>query len=103
MTIFGGTTPTHTFTLPFDTATISEARVLYAPRGSKAIIVKETEDCVMNGSEVSVRLTQEDTLKLDEYSSVYVQLRVLLQDGTALASTVTRVSTYECLEEVVIE
>ena len=101
--IYGGTTPTHKFTLPIDTEDISAVRVLYAPKGGSPIIIKKNDSCELKDNTVSVRLTQEDTLALDNEKVVVVQLRILLNDGTALTSAKYTIKTYECMEEVVIE
>lgn len=101
--IYGGTTPTHKFTLPIDTENVSRVRVLYSPKGGSPIIVKEIDDCKLESNTISVRLTQEDTLTLDNEKSIGVQLRVLLKDGTALRTKTTYLKTDKCSEEVVIE
>lgn len=101
--IYGGTTPTHTFTLPFDTYTVSEVRVLYAPEHGKAVVVKETSDCELSGNSLFVTLTQEDTLKLDDYPRIRVQLRLLMSDGTALSTETMLLATRACLEDAVLE
>lgn len=101
--IYGGTTPTHTFALPFETYAVSEVRVLYAPEGGAPLVTKETSDCALSSNSVSVTLTQEDTLKLDNYPRIRVQLRVLMADGTALTTEPKLLPTRACLEERVIE
>ena len=101
--IYGGTTPTHKFTLPIDTEDVSVVRVLYAPKAGHPILIKTKDSCTLEGNTVSVRLTQEDTLLLDNEKAVVVQLRVLLNDGTALTSAKHTIKTYECMEEVVME
>ena len=57
-----GTTPVHTFELPFDTAEIKEINIAYAHNGV-VVLTKEKADCSFEGNTVRVRLTQEDTLK----------------------------------------
>ena len=88
--IYGGTTPTHKFTLPIDTENVSLARVIYASKSGSPLIVKDTDECKLEGNTISVRLTQEDTLALDNEKAVVVQLRVLLKDGTAFLLIVFR-------------
>ena len=97
--IYGGTTPAHTFTLPFDASIIEEVHIVYAQN----VLVKRRSDCELNGNEIVVKLSQEDTLMLDNSTLVSIQIRVLTVDGEALASDKINVSTYKCLEEVMIE
>lgn len=61
--MYRGTTPTLRFTLPFDTSTLDAVWVTIA-QGGKVIINKEKSDCDLNGNDISVTLTQEETLAL---------------------------------------
>ena len=96
-----GTTPTHTFTLPFDVARVKQIRILYA-QNRNVLVTKETADCVMEGSTVSVTLTQEDTFKFDCEEHVQIQLRVLTTDGQALSTPIKVVDVGTCLDTEVI-
>ena len=93
-----GTTPTHTFTVPFDTAGILEARVIYSQQG-RPVLVKT--DLTMEKNVITVRLTQEDTFRFSP-DRVDIQLRVKFPDGTVLASDIRTVPVERCLEEVVM-
>ena len=97
-----GTTPKHTFNLPFKTILIAQVRVVYAQNGT-ALFTKTKEHCVLEDSTVSVTLTQEDTFKFDHKSPVEIQLRILTNDGCALASIPKKIPVTKCLEDVVIE
>ena len=93
-----GTTPTHTFTLPADLAgSVEKVRVVYA-QGDKVILAK---DANIEGSEVFVELTQEETLKFSQKMRVEIQLRVLTDGGKALTSDIILKKPYECLENEV--
>lgn len=94
-----GTTPTHTFTLPFDTSIISKCRVIYS-QNDDAKITKT--DVTMSGNTVSVKLTQEDTFALECSKFVEIQLRVLTLGGEALNSDIIRVPVDRCLEDEVL-
>lgn len=96
-----GTTPTHTFTLPFNTEVISKVRVLYAQNG-KLKIVKTEADAVMDGNTVSVKLTQEDTFLLRTSFTTDIQLRALTQNRDSLVSKIFTVNTEECLSDEVL-
>lgn len=96
-----GTTPKHIFVLPFHTDAVKECRVLYA-QGGEVVLTKTVSDCDMDGNELSVHLTQEETFLFDCTAWVELQLRVLTFDGEALASKPMQVSVTKCLgtEEV---
>ena len=97
-----GTTPTHTFTLPFETAMIKSIQITYA-QNDAVKLTKGNADCTFEGNTVSVRLTQEDTLLFAEKACVEVQVRVLTIGGDALASNIMRVRCHECLSEDVLK
>lgn len=96
-----GTTPTHTFTLPFDVSLVKEIRILYAQQ-EKVLFTKETADCAMEGNTVTVALTQEDTFKFDCKNHVQIQLRVLTTDGQVMSTPIKHVDVGTCLDSEVI-
>lgn len=96
-----GTTPTHTFRVNIDTEKVKEARVIYS-QNDREIFCKKTSECGVKDGEISVTLTQAETFKLSCHSNVQIQLRVLMQDGTALASDVMTVSVKKCLSDEVL-
>lgn len=100
--MYRGTTPTLKFTLPFDTSTLDAVWVTIA-QGGKVIINKEKSDCDLKGNDISVTLTQEETLALTAGNKTEIQLRVLTTDGLALASAIFRENTDYILKDGVIE
>lgn len=101
MAIKRGTTPTHTFTLPFDVTAVKAAKIIYAQDG-EVILCKSGDEIVKEKDTLSVTLTQEDTFKLDCSNSVEIQVRILTEDGNALSSEIIRVWAGCCLENEVI-
>ena len=97
-----GTTPTHNFDLSIDTDIIDKIRIIYA-QNDKVLFVKERADCKFDGSTVTVKLTQEETLLFDWTKSVQIQIRVLTAAGDAMATTVESVSIEKCLESEVLQ
>lgn len=98
-----GTTPTHKFTIPDEAVgNIKEIKITYEQDGVD-IVTKRTEDCTVNGNSVSVRLTQTDTFKFDHNAVVNIQIRILTQNGDALASYPLQVNAVECLDDEVLE
>lgn len=97
-----GTTPTHIFTIPLDTSLLKEVVITYAQR-DKPVVEKRMADCELNGKEIKVTLSQEDTLKFEERANgVRLQIRALTRDGVALASPIKPVSLREILNEEVL-
>ena len=96
-----GTTPTHVFTLPFDTEMVKTVQVIYG-QGGVVKATKGNEDCTLEGKTVTTKLTQEETFSFVEGSCVEVQIRVLTHSGDVLASHVKRVHCEECLSDEVL-
>ena len=96
-----GTTPIHTFTLPFDVSMIDKVRIIYA-QNDTPVVTKNTEDCQLEGNNVFVVLTQEDTFAFDHNEHVEIQIRLLTTKGEAIASHVKRIDCDKCLENEVL-
>lgn len=100
--MYRATTPTHIFTLPFDTSLLKEIRVTYATEGKDIILQKTEADCTLDGSDIKIELTQEETLLFEAQNRVLIQLRVLTTDGKVMASEIWRRFALECLDEEVL-
>ena len=96
-----GTTPTHIFTLPFETSLAKTIKVVYYQFG-RVILTKTGDDLDLAGREVQTKLTQEDTLTFDCKTDVFIQLRVLTLGGDALASNIMQVPVGRCLDNEVL-
>jgi hypothetical protein len=96
-----GTTPTLEFVLPFDTSLLAEAFVTLA-QGGTVVVDKSLKDCNCSGDLLTVRLTQEDTLKLDDKINTEIQIRAKTVSGDAIASNITTVDTERILKDGVI-
>ena len=92
-----GTTPTHTFSLPFDTGIIAKIRVTYAQNG-RVILEKKDKQCVLDGNTVSLKLTQEDTFLFEYGKNVEIQMCILTMGGDVLASNIRVISIDKCLD-----
>ena len=97
-----GTTPTHTYTLPFNVDVIKSLKITYS-QGGNVVLTKKLEDCETDGQTVSVRLTQEDTFLFGHTSDIEIQVRVLTDTGDALTSRVIKLTTSKCLDDEVLE
>ena len=104
--MFRATTPTHIFTLPFNTGQIKEIRITYQ-QGGATVLQKTEADCTLTGNEIKVMLTQEETLLFaatnrETDNRISIQLRVLTTTGQVLASEIEKVFAYACLDEEVL-
>lgn len=71
-------------------------------QGGKVIIEKTEKDCIVDGTVITVPLSQEDTLAMTAGTTpVLVQLRGLIGD-TAIATSIERVYAGEILKDGVI-
>lgn len=98
-----GTTPTLEFTMPFDTSLIAELYITITQNNATAL-EKTLSDCNCNDTSVSLTLTQEDTLRLEQkpYSDSEMQIRVRTVAGEALASNIMRIYVGRILKDGVI-
>lgn len=96
-----GTTPTHTFTLPFHSSLVQSAMIIYA-QNDKEVFHKDIYECVLSDNTISTTLTQEDTLKFNHRFNVQVQVRILTVEGVAMASYENVISCGKCLNDEVI-
>lgn len=96
-----GTTPTLEFALPFDAGILAEAWVTMS-QDKKVVLNKELSDCQCEGNVLTVKLTQEDTLKLKCNCLAEIQIRARTTDGDAVASEIIAVSPDRILKDGVI-
>ena len=97
-----GTTPTHIFNVGIDKKLISKVKIIYA-QGDKIVLTKMTEDCTIADKKISVKLTQEETLRFTANSNVNIQLRILTVNNDALVSNVFSVQCGVLLDKGVLE
>ena len=94
-----GTTPTNIF----KTKDISlvEASVLFVTyqQNGETIFEKTLEDCEITEEDVTVHLTQEETLALSNTQLVQIQIRVGFPDGSRLASNVVKAPAGKILKD----
>ena len=96
-----GTTPTLKFIIPFDTSLLADAYVTLSQNG-EIVIEKQLNDCSVDKRKLSVRLTQEETLKLQCDCNTEIQLRAKTLEGEALASEIFVRDTMRILRDGVI-
>lgn len=97
-TIRRGTTPEHTFITSLNLSGAESLYITYQQRG-KTVLEKTLEDCLLTEDSITVRLSQEDTLKFNWKEDVEIQIRAVLSDGAALASNIMVASAQRILKE----
>lgn len=95
-----GTTPRHIFTVDLDLTQASEVYLTYEQGCYK--LEKTKDDLTITPEEVSLTLTQEETLAFREKNKIYIQFRVKFPDGAAFASNIIETTIGEILKEGVI-
>lgn len=79
-----GTTPTHTFTLPYDTNLIKDLVITYS-QYDNMVFQKSLSDCALSGNKIAVNLSKEDTMKLKD--DIYdIQIEVTTQEDKVIKS-----------------
>ena len=96
MSIIPGTTPTLTFQLDASILGCTAEEFCLVCGALQIVRTKQELAVSENGMEVSVRLSQSETLLLPDHQIAKVQLRVLL-GGTVLATDVIPIATRELL------
>ena len=98
-----GTTPIDIFTLPCDTATLKKIKVTYTQGDDDTVIITKTkDDCVLDGNDVKVKFTQEDTFKFDATQPYKVQIRALTVAGEVVGSIPKTSALVKCLDKEVL-
>lgn len=102
MSLYQGTTPTHTFVLPFETAMARDFRIVYIQNGVKKIEKKKNDEGVELGeNSISFMLTQEETLNLT-LDDVEIQLKIKTLEDEVVVTKKIKVTIGECLDKEVI-
>ena len=96
-----GTTPTHIYKLPFDVSLVEEIRITYA-QNNKTVLTKTMADCMLDGEYILLTLTQEETLKFNDYNPVQAQIRIQTTSGNVIASKIMAVKVRATLDEVIM-
>ena len=104
MQITRGTTPTILINIKndIDMTTIHQVWI-YISQQNKVKVDKEISDVDMDTEkrQISLRLEQEDTLALKS-GDAFFQIRILLEDGTALATVANKISVIEIYKDGVL-
>ena len=92
-----GTTPINIFRTDVDLTNASVLFITYKQNG-KVILEKSIDEVKIQNNIVSVYLSQKETLLFME-GIVTIQIGAKFSDGSAIASSLIRTSTYEILKD----
>ena len=96
--MYRGTTPTITFTLPFDSRRISALNLCFAQQGT-VVLEKNLEACRLEEDTLQVSLTEQETLLFDSKKGmVEMQLRIGCGDAR-MASNIMQISVERILKD----
>lgn len=95
--MFRGTTPKNIFQVDIDCTDAVEIYITYSQFGQN-VIEKSIADLNVTENEITVLLTQEDTL-LFRPGEVEIQIRVKFADGTAMACDIIQTTAKRILKE----
>ena len=100
-----GTTPTHSFTIPFVDPNINLVSIAYAQGGS-IVLEKTADDCTIavggTTTTITTKLSENDTL-LFKSGMVEIQLRLGDSNGERFASKIIRTPCDSILKDGVLE
>ena len=102
--MYRGTTPTLIFTLPFACEKIDTCSIAFAQREprygvqTQVVLEKALTYCVATENDLSLTLSEEDTLKLDSSQDVEIQLRVRC-GSVSMASEIFRTPVGRILKD----
>lgn len=95
-----GTTPTITIHVPEDVELNTASEIWVTLKQQPKILTKKLTNgaVLITGSDISINLTQTETLQFQAGAGGLIQVRILLSDGLALASQIERVNIYDVIQ-----
>lgn len=96
-----GTTPINVFEVDVDLRAADVIYITYA-QNQKTVIERTKEDITVEEGALTLKLTQEETLRLKKKIPLEIQARARFPDGTALASGIVVTTVENVLKDGVI-
>lgn len=96
-----GTTPTHIFKVPIDLTEAAEIYITYKQDG-EIKLEKNIGDMTITAEDITVELSQTETLAFSTIGEVEIQCRARFPDGSAVASCIKKIPVCKILKEGVI-
>lgn len=97
-----GSTPTITYTVPFDPTTLQKCRVVFCSKSGITILEKNIEDLNLatskTGGTISFTMTQDETLLFGNDTECRTQIHVIDKDNVVSVSDVITFKTSTLLK-----
>ena len=100
--VIRGTTPTFHYTFKFATDFIKDLRWSFRQEG-ETLVDKKLEDVIMSDNKVSVKLTQEETLKFMAGVDLEIKMRILTTEGDVISTKPTVEKVEETYNEEILK
>lgn len=102
--MYRGTTPTLTFKTNFDLNTIINLTIVFK-QGGEIKLKKYLEDCEVDteNKNISVILSETETIEFIPNKDLHLQMRIQFEDGTVSLSKVMTIYIDDILEENILQ
>lgn len=97
-----GTTPTHTFNLPFTVDNVKDVMIAYI-QNRAVVFEKKKSDCVFTDNKIQVDLTQEDTFSLSHLSNVTIEFMSLTSNNKVIGKKFKNIKVEETINKAVFD
>lgn len=95
-----GTTPTLMFTTPYTADQVTSGYITFTMRGDVVLDIPVSDDSVaISDNAISLTLTQQQTLSFQSKATSLVQLRLVLDDGSVVASNIIKITIGDILKD----
>ena len=95
-----GTTPTLMFTTPYTADQVTSGYITFTMRVDVELEIPVSDDrVVISDNAISLTLTQQQTLSFQSKATSLVQLRLVLDDGSAVASNIIKITIGDILKD----
>lgn len=95
-----GTTPTLTFTTPYEAALIQSGYLTFKQRGAIVLDVPLSDPSVtVEDNAITITLTQEQTLAFTSAAPAQAQIRAMLTSNKAVASNIVQIPICAILKD----
>ena len=102
--MYRGTTPTLTFKTNFNLDTIINLTIVFK-QGGEIKLKKYLEDCEVDteNKNISVTLSETETIEFIPNKDLHIQIRIRFEDGTVISSKVMTSYIDDILEEDILQ
>ena len=88
------------FTTPYTADQVTSGYITFTMRGDVVLDIPVSDDSVViSDNAISLTLTQQQTLSFQSKATSLVQLRLVLDDGSAVASNIIKITIGDILKD----